>query len=48
MELGIVFLPFPLCEVDAVHLGFRLSCFTPIVPLILNGGLYRHMSTCVL
>ena len=48
MELGFVFLPFPLCEVDAVHLGFRLSCFTPIAPLILKGGLYRHMSTCVL
>ena len=24
------FSPFPLCEVDAVHLGFRLSCFTPM------------------
>ena len=24
------FFPFPLCEVDAVHLGFRLSCFTPM------------------
>ena len=33
------FFPFPLCEVDAVHLGFRLSCFTPYAPLILKGGL---------
>ena len=27
------------CEVDAVHFSFRLSCFTPIAPLILKGGL---------
>ena len=34
---------FQTCEVDAVHLGFRLSCFTPFAPLILKGGLYRHV-----
>ena len=39
MDWDLFFSLFPLCEVDAVHLGFRLSCFTPIAPLILKGGL---------
>ena len=39
MYLNHVLIKNVSCEVDAVHLGFRLSCFTPIAPLILKGGL---------
>ena len=30
---------FSPCEVDAVHLGFRLSCFTPLPLWNSKGGI---------
>ena len=47
MDWDLFFSLFSLCEVDAVHLGFRLSCFTPYAPLILKGGLLPpHVYVC--
>ena len=35
----ICIMQFPPCEVDAVHLGFRLSCFTPLPLCNSKGGI---------